>query len=443
MKTITFVAFGGTGDLSKRKLVLAFSRLIKSKLISKNSCFIGIGRSAFNDKSYKKMLVDFQSNKTNKDSVEKLNLKYFQGDVSAGLNGFDKVIKDAKQGQKSDVIFYLATSFNLFGKISAELKRLDLHCGKKGCTTKIVFEKPFGFDLESNISFEKEIHNVFHESQIFRIDHYLGKETVSNLNTLKFENPVFEAILCNKHVEKIEIIVDENLKMGKRINYYNGVGATKDMIQSHLLQVLSLLLMNRPKTITAGEIHKEKIKVLKSLKLKSAKHQLLGQYRSYASELNEFGLQNTNTDTFVKMKLKSSLKKWKGVDISLRTGKALPEKFGRILVTFKHESNMGCKANELEINIQPVQDVNLVVNVGRDSICESVKLNFCHSCRFGPNSSDGYEIMIGEIIKGDQTIFTSVEENKASWKILKSFDSIKDKIKFVIYEDGTNPEKLN
>jgi len=442
MKNITFIIFGGTGDLAKRKLAPALAKLLDLKRISSDSNIIGIGRSDFNDKLYKEELLKFSSD-SQKKIIRKLKISYFRGDVSKGLNGLEKLLNKLEKGKSCDRIFYLSTSFNLFGKITKELDRLGLNCVKNGCSTKVVFEKPFGRDLRSNDSFEKEIHKVFKESQIFRIDHYVGKETISNLNTLKFENPVFESVLNKNQVDRIEVIVDENLKVGKRIFFYNDFGALKDMVQSHLLQVLSLLLMNRPKSFNAEDIHKEKTKALKSLTLQKYNTHLLGQYVGYSEELDKYGLRDNGVDTFVKIKLKSNLKRWKGVDISLRTGKALKNKFGKIIVTFKHKSDMGCLPNQLEINIQPIQDINLLVNISKNGVCERIKMEFCHACRFGPNSSDGYEIMLNDVIKGDHTLFTTVEENRASWKIIGDFEKIRKKVKFIKYNVGTDPELNN
>lgn len=443
MTKISFIVFGGTGDLTKRKLVTAFAQLVEDKIISEDSLFIGNGRSEYDDDSYKKMLIDFQNDERDKKRIKKLHIAYFKADVKdpTSFEGFQEYLKNKESGKVDGRIFYLATSFMLFDEITPILSRCKEKLSKDSFV-RIVFEKPFGKNLKTHDEFERSVSKVFDQKQIFRIDHYLGKETISNLHTLKFENPLFESVLHKKYVESIEIIVDEDFDVAQRINYYNEFGAIKDMIQSHLLQVASLLIMERPKDFTPQNIHKKKLDALNSLKFDIKDHHILGQYAEYDAQRKKAKLDDNRIETFAKIILTSKLSRWKGVPLSLRTGKHLPSKYGQIRITLKHTTYQKCFPNVIEVNIQPDQDINLLLNVGRMEVCEQVKLNFCHSCRFGPNSINGYEKMFKDIINNDNIMFTTVEENRSAWKLIEKIESQKENMTFVYYNKNEDPEVI-
>jgi glucose-6-phosphate 1-dehydrogenase len=329
MKKVSFILFGGTGDLTKKKISEAFVHLIKEKEIDKDSFLIGVSRKDLSDSEYKQFLVDSIRDKEDKKSLGKLNVKYAQGDFTkeGGLDKLKEVLsKNEKKG--SDRIYYFSTSFKFFPAISKELHKLHLDKNPHG-TIKVVFEKPFGKDLESFEELNKGIKKFFSEKQVFRVDHYLGKKTVQNLNVLKFSNPIINSSLKGKNIESIEIIVDEDLGVGNRIEYYNESGAINDMIQNHILQVLSLVLMKKPSKFNSEKISSEKIKILKSLKILPPENHLLGQYKSYKEEIKKSNLQDKNTETFAKIILESKSKRWKGVKLILRTGKKLEKKRGK------------------------------------------------------------------------------------------------------------------
>lgn len=446
MGELNLIIFGGTGDLAKRKLIPAFAKLIQKKQISSKSTIIGIGRSNFNNKSYKEMILDF--NKNSKENLKDLNIKYVQTDATK-KGGLDP-LKELLSKQKSKTcnrIFYYSTSFNLFEKINEELKRTKLNKNQCGYS-RIAFEKPFGKDYKSANKFENNLHKIFKEEQIFRVDHYLGKETVKNLTVLKNSNPIFNEILNNKLVKDIKIFADEDLPVGKRASYYNEFGAIKDMIQNHLLQILSLLLMEKTKIFTTNEIHKEKLKVLKCLKLLPMNKQLIGEYESYKEELKKQNIEYKKTETFAKIKLECPSKRWKGVPITLQTGKMLKEKSSKIIIKFKSPKDFknqeNFKSNKLIFDIQPRQDMKLEFNIFKkgENTLENVSSEFCHECYFGANTADGYEKIFEDIIAGDQTRFSTSEEIKQAWKIVDKLEEHKKKIKYVTYQDSWNTKEL-
>ncbi len=446
-KEVSFVLFGGTGDLVKRKLVPAIARLVQEGKIRGDSTIIGISRKSWTDEEYKKFLVESVV-REEKEHIKMLDIRFFQGDfLEKGLKGLNDLIKKSER-KNCNRIYYLATSFKFFPAIIKELKKQGLNKKKDGFT-RIVFEKPFGSDLRSSEELDKEIHKVFGEDSVFRLDHYLAKETVQNLNVLKFTNPILYSTFSNGYVDSIEIIVDEDLGVGERIFYYNDAGALKDMIQSHLLQVLSLLLMEEPSSFEADKIHDEKVKVLKNLKILESKHHLLGQYDSYLEEAKKVGLEGDNVETFVKVVLNCKMKRWDGVNLILRTGKKLKKKYGQIRIKFTpitesvSRNFIGINNNKMIINIYPKQDVVISMNTNtpeQNNEVKPVKFEFCRDCEFGPNTTNEYAILLNEIIRGDKTLFTRSDELRESWRIVEDIVKIRKKIKFVRYNDNGEPE---
>ncbi|MEK6933778.1 MAG: glucose-6-phosphate dehydrogenase [Nanoarchaeota archaeon] len=453
MKRLTIVVFGGTGDLMKRKLVPALASLLYKKIISSDSTIIGIARGDLNDESYKNVLIESAKNSVNKEQIKQLNIKFFRGDANnpeslAKLSDFIKSI-EPKEGRNR--ILYLSTSFNLFPAIIQQLKAQSLHEQKNSNFVRVVFEKPFGFNLESSNILEKSIHNVFSEDQIFRIDHYLAKETVQNISILKFTNPLFNYLLRKDAVESISLTVDEDIGVGNRIAYYNETGAIKDMIQSHLLQVLSLILMENPSELKAEKIHDEKVRALQNLKVLPSEHHFLGQYQSYTREASLLGITESKTETFARMILECVNERWKGVKLILRTGKMLKRKFGQIMVNFRSLPDKinnplpNIVNNQMIIDIYPTQDIKLILNTRKpltQGDIEKISLDFCHESYFGPNTTDEYATLFTDIISNDKTLFTRFDELRESWKIIEKIEQIKDKIPFIFYPDSSDPEDI-
>jgi len=442
-EVVTFVLFGGTGDLTRRKLVPAFGQLVHDGKISRNSTIIGISRKKLLDEEYKKSLIDSVSDKDKKRHVKILRIKALSADFAekGGLDELKTEMDKCEIGGKCNRIYYLATSFKFFPNIVRELRRYGLDKQKSGFT-RVVFEKPFGEDLKSAVKLDKGIHEVFSEGDVFRIDHYLAKETVKNLNILKFTNPILYSTFNNKFVDSIEITVDEAIGVGNRVEYYDDAGAIKDMIQNHLLQVLSLILMERPLKLESKRIHNEKVKILKNIEVLGAGHHLLGQYKSYE-------MKDSRTETFARIVLNCKTKQWDGVKLVLRTGKRLKRKYGQIRINFKAipedfiNDLEGVRDNKIVIDIYPRQDVTIWMNTRNPLVygkTESAKFEFCRECEFGPNTSDEYATLLEEVIKGDKTLFTRSDEVKESWRIVDKIEKMKKRIKFVRYRDGGDPE---
>jgi glucose-6-phosphate 1-dehydrogenase len=308
----------------------------------------------------------------------------------------------------------------LFPEILKGLTKFNL-LSKDDKFNRVVFEKPFGEDLKSSDKLEKEIHEVVDEKHVFRIDHYLGKESVQNIVALKFGSKGFQHLMNNDHMKEIEIVVDEKLGVGNRIEYYDDFGATKDMIQNHLLQLLALLLMEKPKKMKSRYIHDEKVKILKKISFSDVEGSLFGQYKSYLKELGK----KSKTETFSKVSLSCDSDRYKGVKIFLRTGKMLPRKYGRIVIKFKEPKN------KIIINLQPDSDVEVRMHGKKIR-----NIDICPECIFRPNSPDAYEVLIKDIINNDRKLFVRRDEIHEAWRIVDSIVKKKGKIPFVVYEDN-------
>ena len=430
-EALTFIIFGGTGDLAKRKLAPAFSELIHEGVIKKDSTLIGISREDLSDEDYKNLLIKNVKDVREKHHLEEINVKHLKIDFakSKNITQLSEAWPSCEIGGCNRV-YYLATSYKLFPKILEGLKKFKL-ISKKDTFNRIVFEKPFGENLKSSDALEKKIHKIVDEKNVFRIDHYLGKESVQNIIALKFGSKGFQHLIDNEHIEQIEVIIDETLGVGNRLGYYNDFGAIKDMVQNHLLQVLALLLMDKPKELVSQNIHDEKIKILKEISFSNVEDSLLGQYKSYKSELKEGKLKRKRTETFAKIALNCNSEKYKGVKIILRTGKRLPHRYGRIVIDFKNPKN------KIVINLQPNEDIEIIIDGKKID-----KIDLCPDCKFSPNSRDAYEVLLKEIINNEKSMFVRRDEIHEAWRIVDEIVKKKKEIPFVIYEDCSNPSNL-
>ena len=449
MQPTTLILFGGTGDLTKRKLLPAFATLLRQEKLASGSLLIGVGRRPLTHEMYKQSLITDLSAE-DQACLKDLQILYFPDDVTkpTGLIKLPAFLQEHEQ-KSSNRLYYLATSYTLFPHIVQALHRTHLDKQNEGWT-RIVFEKPFGHDLASSDALDKAIHEVFAEEHIFRIDHYLAKETVQNLQVVKFTNPVIDNLFHRVLVSHIDVTVDESFGVGNRLDYYAEAGALKDMVQNHLLQMTALLLMEQPSTLTNGALHTAKVTVLEHLHVAPAEQHLLGQYHSYRDECSQANIPYTKTATFAKIVLTCTLPRWKNIPIILRTGKKLPKKYGQLIVHFKPLSaspyvKQSLAENQLVIDVYPEQDIRLRLNTRKPDtiIVTPINLLFSPKAHFGPNTSDEYSILLGDVLRGEKLLFTRSDEVQAAWKIVEQIEALKQNIPFVIYEDGADPEKTS
>jgi glucose-6-phosphate 1-dehydrogenase len=433
------VVFGATGDLAQRKLLPALYHRDQAGQIPKGARIIGVSRRSMSDEQYQafaKVAIEKYIPEVERTTVEVdvflKRLAYVTLDATQD-HGWEALLKALQPGNERIRVFYLATSPDLFGPICARL-------GKNGLVTpqsRVVVEKPIGRDLESARAVNDAVGKVFPENRIYRIDHYLGKETVQNLMALRFANGLFEPLWNAGHVDHVQITVAETLGVESRAGYYDTAGALRDMVQNHMLQLLCLVAMEPPTSIEADAVRDEKLKVLKSLRpiaaYNGANMTVRGQYRAGASAggavpgyLDELGSPASKTETFVALKVEIGSWRWNSVPFYLRTGKRLPERVSEIVVTFKpiphsvfDESAGPIATNRLVIRLQPGEGVKLwlmIKDPGPGGMrLQHVPLDMSFAEAFGVRNPDAYERLILDVVRGNQTLFMRRDEVEAAW----------------------------
>ncbi|QCI21622.1 glucose-6-phosphate dehydrogenase [Buchnera aphidicola (Hyadaphis tataricae)] len=435
------VIFGAKGDLSKRKLLPALYKLEKLNKIDKNTRIIAAGRANWNIQEYIKIaktaIKTFLNEELNNIVWKKFSSRlYFCNiDVHEKLHFFR--LKNILNQQKNIAIYYCAVPPDTLSSIFEGLKHANLNL----ISSRIVLEKPLGICLKTSKQINNQISKYFLESQIFRIDHYLGKESILNLFALRFANSCLFNNWNNHTIDHVQITVSEEVGIEDRWNYFNKMGQMKDMVQNHLLQILTIITMKKPKTITSKNIKNEKLKILRSLvpiNINNA-HQntVRGQYSSgqingknTCSYLEENPKkEKSDTETFVALKININNKEWSGVPFYLRTGKRLAKKYSEIVIFFKKNpinlfksSNLKNFQNKLIIRLEPHENItfdflNKKIGLDQEYQLEKNKLEFVHVFNENPKIFiDAYERLLLESMRGIQALFVSREEIEASWK---------------------------
>lgn len=454
------VIFGGDGDLSKRKIVPAlYYRYIDGQL--KNGFdIICVSRSSEDEEAFKTELRGFIAstlkNGKNPKELETFLKRVILLKIPANNDAAYEAlkIKLTEHGDRQ-TIYYFSVPSSAFSEICDTLKSSGLVNEK----SKVVLEKPLGHDLKSSQSINAIISSVFKEEQIFRIDHYLGKETVQNIMVLRFANHLFERAWNAENIESIQITVSESLGVEKRAGYYDKTGALLDMVQNHLLQLLCLIAMEPPSSLTPDAVRNEKVKVLQSLRLFESKtingNVVRGQYtrgsvggdklNSYLEDIQQY---NSETETFVAIKAFIDNWRWKNTPFYLRTGKRMKKRYSDIVINFKElphsifpESQYPLR-NKLIIRLQPEERIELVQLSkipgpgGYRFKPISLKLDFIDS--FSDRMPDAYERLLIDVIRGNQTLFMRHDELEAAWIWIESLSKHwKKESPLVLYESGT------
>jgi glucose-6-phosphate 1-dehydrogenase len=433
------VVFGATGDLSRRKLLPALFHRDEQGQIPPGARIIGVSRRPLSRVEFRALAEKAIADHVPKDlqTPEVCNrflnrLDYVSADASRedGWRDLTKLLAEAPDRIR---VFYLAVGPDLFGPLC---ERLGQH-GLVSPQSRVVVEKPLGKDLRSARAVNDAIGRVFLEQNIYRIDHYLGKETVQNLMALRFANALFEPVWNAAHIDHVQITVAETLGVEGRAGYYNTAGALRDMVQNHILQLLCLVAMEPPTSIAADAVRDEKLKVLKSLKPitdGNAMHATVrGQYRAGASGngpvpgyLEELGAPSSKTETFVAIKAEIENWRWAGVPFFLRTGKRLGSRISEIVVGFKHiphsvfDGTAGpITENRLVIRLQPDEGVRLwlmIKDPGPGGMrLQLVPLDMSFAKAFGVRNPDAYERLLMDVVRGNQTLFMRRDEVEAAW----------------------------
>jgi glucose-6-phosphate 1-dehydrogenase len=430
------ILFGATGDLAQRMLLPSLCALHADKLVADDLQIVGTARSDHDDSSYRSFAGEALSKFLPEDRRDDGLIRSFLDRLSyqaldaSKPEGFGTLAE--KAGAVDDgVAIFLSTAPSLFESTISGL----YHAGLAGERARIGLEKPLGTDLATSRLINDAVARAFPEDRTFRIDHYLGKETVQNLLALRFANILFEPLWNATHIEHVQITVSETVGLEGRVSFYDGAGALRDMVQNHMLQLLALVAMEPPASFDATAIRDEKVKVLRSLRTMEAGNSVTGQYQAgaisgaavpgYDDELGS----NSDTETFVALKAHVDNWRWKGVPFFLRTGKRLPERKTEIVIQFRpvpHSifEGKGAKteANRLIIGIQPQENIRLSVMAkvpGLDR--EGVRLRAVPLDISMPNAFAGarrriaYERLLLDLIEGDQTLFVRRDEVEAQW----------------------------
>jgi glucose-6-phosphate 1-dehydrogenase len=456
MKSALITIFGATGNLMYKKLLPAIYQLKKQNLLPEKTKIICIGRKDFTTRSYIEDAKPRVNGKVNWDEMQDL-LLYYQMEISKndsyfGLNEF--ILKNCWPDIEAK-IFYLSTAPSFFPIIAKGISEAGL-VSRGDSSSRVIFEKPFGEDLESAKKYNQLVNHYFDESQIYRIDHYLGKEMIRNILVVRFANRVFEDVWNNQGIESVKIIVKETEGILTRGEYYDAAGALRDMVQSHIMQMISLIAMEPPINFDADDLREQKVKVIDKLTCcpVDAKNIVLGQYDGYKSENNVS--QDSGTETFVFIKARIDNERWSGVPFYILTGKHLDEKKSEIVITFKDNSHShkrwksgSIEKNQLIIRVAPNDGISFQINTKVPGLQMDVVptiMDYCHSCNAVGNLPEAYERLILDMLEGNSIQFARWDEIETSWKFIdqlklsakatnkelltyRDYDILKEKIK--------------
>jgi glucose-6-phosphate 1-dehydrogenase len=446
--------FGATGDLSLRYLLPSLIHMDSLGLIPKDFRLIATGRRAFTAQTLLTLLQEKSPVTFASKDLKHFSrlLSYYQGELEEAQSfvklSAELADRSGKKHKCYNRLYYFATAPTFFGPIAEILKQHGLlqACKLHKRSVRILVEKPFGHDLLSAKKLNQQLLKYFKEEQIYRIDHYLGKETVQNLLVTRFANDLFEPMWDRDFIDRVEITVSETVGVGNRAAFYDQTGAVRDLVQNHMLQMLTLIAMEPPKDLTAVSIRKSKLAVLKALPnftKRNIKGQVTrGQYREYESEVGH----KSTTETFVALKTFVNNKRWKGVPFYLRTGKRLGEKLTQISIYFKKRSPLfgfNRSGNVLTFRIQPDESVQVRINnkiPGFGIKLHAGTLDFGYKTAFLTEIPPAYERLFLDFMQGDQRLFLSREEIEAAWKfadsLIQNWNAKNAPLKK--YESGTN-----
>jgi glucose-6-phosphate 1-dehydrogenase len=433
----SMVIFGASGDLTSRKLIPALYRLFQRQRLPKPTRIIGVARSPFSSEQWRTQLAESTAQFAKRDFTSESwqafaeNIFYQPGDIARDQDflALGETLDRLEGGAKATRIYYLSTMPQLYEPAIAQLGKAGLADDTTG-QRRVVIEKPFGTDLASSRLLNEAIHKVFREDQIYRIDHYLGKETVQNMMVLRFGNTIFEPIWNRNYIDHVQITCAEEVKVGRRGDYYDKSGVLRDMFQNHLFQLLMITAMETPVRFNADIVRDEKVKVLRAVRrYHGSDFSEAGVRGQYAGYLEEEGVpEDSPTETFAALRLLIDNWRWKGVPFYLRSGKAMSCRTTQIVIQFKEPPHLMFggnrhvtpEANRLVIQIQPAEGLQLHFQSkvpDQEMRMRQSQLDF----RFdtgGGELPDSYQRLLQDAINGDASLFARSDEVEQAWQII-------------------------
>ena len=434
----TMVIFGASGDLTSRKLIPALYLQFQRGKLGETTRVVGVSRSPYTDEQWRKELAasthKYVGEAFDNESWQKFaaNVYYEPGDINAesDFQGLAGRLQEIEKGQASDRIYYVATMPQLYEAAAAQLGKAGLADDSSGAR-RIVIEKPFGTNLATARQLNESINRVFREDQVYRIDHYLGKETVQNLLVLRFGNAIFEPLWNRHYVDHVQITVAEEVQVGRRADYYDRSGIMRDMFQNHIFQLMMITAMEGPVKFNATSVRDEKVKVLRAIRpLRGADFADCGVRGQYEGYLQEDGVEaDSQTETFAALKLNIDNWRWKGVPFYLRSGKALSCRTTQIVLNFREPPHLlfdngrqsSPQANRLVIQIQPAEGIQVhfqskVPDQGMK--LRQSSLDFRFDTGRDRSQTDAYQRLLLDALQGDASLFARKDEVELAWEII-------------------------
>jgi glucose-6-phosphate 1-dehydrogenase len=446
----TLVIFGATGDLARRKLLPALYNLAHEGALPERFNLVGVSRRDLADDDFRaqarEAIGEFSRRTPDPQLLESLlgRMRYL-GIPFDDVEGYSRLGRamdelDTESGQPLNRVYYLSTAPEFFPVITGAIKENGLHRTEQA-EVRVVIEKPFGTDLASARSLQEVVHSVFRERQVFRIDHYLGKETVQNVMAFRFANYMFEPVWNRNYIDHIQITAAEDIGIGSRAGYYDSSGALRDLVQNHMLQLLTLVCMEPPSSFGAKQVRDEKVKVLQAIEppkpeeverisVRARYTRGMSGGQEAPGYLEEEGVpEDSQTETYAALRLEVQNWRWAGVPIVLRTGKRLARKVTEIAVqlkpvphlAFTSKGSVGVQPNQLILTVQPNEGVSLSLGAkipGASMRIRPVNMEFLYGTSFMSQSPEAYERLILDAMRGDATLFTRNDEVDAQWSII-------------------------
>ncbi|HZT67659.1 MAG TPA: glucose-6-phosphate dehydrogenase [Acidimicrobiales bacterium] len=442
---VVLVVFGASGDLTSRKLLPSLAAVARRQQLTDSFAVVGVARSELSDEDFRKLAADAVPDAGPEWERAVSGFRYVQGEYGepATFDRLRQVLEevDHDRGTQGNRVYYLATVPDQFATVACALGEHGLSRPRKGCFVRLVVEKPYGRDPQSAAALDRAVHTSFDEDQVYRIDHYLGKETVQNVLALRFANAIFEPVWNRRYVDHVQLTVAESIGVGHRGGFYETAGALRDIVQNHVMQVLGLTLLEPPATVDAQGIRDEKVKALRAVEVLSpdevSTSVVRGQYdrgwvegQEVAGYRQEEGVApDSHTETFVAMRLAVDNWRWAGVPIYVRTGKRLPKRVTEVAMAFHRVPHLpfasslarDLDANSIVVRVQPDEGITMCFGAkvpGPEFRVRTVSMDFSYGASFMEETPDAYERLLLDAMVGDPTLFIRADEVEQSWRIV-------------------------